>query len=125
MRASQEAADVRSERVKACRKEICINRQRRIQAAEIDATGAIAEALAQDKQMTRMLLEQVGVPVPRGRVATSVEEACRAAAELGFPVVVWIRTSCSPASSSRLRISEMSERVSRIGRSSRPSSPNL
>jgi len=62
--------------------------KRRIWTAETDATGAIAEALAQDKQMTRMLLEQVGVPVPRGRVATSVEEACLAAAELGFPVVV-------------------------------------
>ena len=62
--------------------------RRRIWTAETDATGAIAEALAQDKQMTRMLLEQVGVPVPRGRVATSVEEACLAAAELGFPVVV-------------------------------------
>lgn len=62
--------------------------RRRIWTAETDATGAIAEALAQDKQMTRMLLEQVGVPVPRGRVATTVEEACVAAAELGFPVVV-------------------------------------
>lgn len=62
--------------------------RRRIWTAETDATGAIAEALAQDKQMTRMLLEQVGVPVPRGRVAKTVEEACAVARELGFPVVV-------------------------------------
>lgn len=62
--------------------------RRRIWTAETDATGAIAEALAQDKQMTRMLLEQVGVPVPRGRVAKSVEEACAAARDLGYPVVV-------------------------------------
>jgi cyanophycin synthetase len=62
--------------------------KRRIWTAETDATGAIAEALAQDKQMTRMLLKQVGVPVPRGGVATSVEGACAAAAELGYPVVV-------------------------------------
>lgn len=62
--------------------------RRRIWTAETDATGAIAEALAQDKQMTRMLLEQVGVPVPRGRLATTVEEACAAAEDLGFPVVV-------------------------------------
>jgi len=63
-------------------------RRRRIWTAETDATGAIAEALAQDKQMTRVLLEQVGVPVPRGRVAASVAEACAAARELGYPVVV-------------------------------------
>ena len=62
--------------------------RRRIWTAETDATGAIAEALAQDKQMTRMLLEQVGVPVPRGRVAKTVEEACAAARDLGYPVVV-------------------------------------
>lgn len=62
--------------------------RRRIWTAETDATGAIAEALAQDKQMTRMLLEQVGVPVPRGRVAKTVEEACAVARELGYPVVV-------------------------------------
>ena len=42
-------------------------KQRRIQAAETDRTGAIAEAIAQDKEMTRMLLRAVGVPTPYGR----------------------------------------------------------
>ncbi|MFT7324641.1 MAG: cyanophycin synthetase [Rhodoferax sp.] len=64
------------------------SRQRRIQAAEIDATSAIAEAIAQDKQLTKKLLAAAGVPVPNGREATSVEDAWAAASEIGLPVVI-------------------------------------
>ena len=39
-------------------------KQRRIMAAETDRTGAIAEEIAQDKELTRMFLQAVGVPVP-------------------------------------------------------------
>jgi cyanophycin synthetase len=46
------------------------SRQRRIQAAEIDATGAIAETIAQDKELTKKLLDAAGVPVPLGRVVS-------------------------------------------------------
>src|SRR5690606_4793920 len=42
-------------------------RQRRISTAETDRTGAIAESIAQDKELTRDLLRQVGVPVAQGR----------------------------------------------------------
>jgi cyanophycin synthetase len=63
-------------------------RQRRILAAETDRTGAIAESIAQDKQLTRSLLKAIGVPVPEGRVVTSAEDACVAAKELNRPVVV-------------------------------------
>jgi len=62
--------------------------RRRIWTAETDATGTIAEAIAQDKEMTRRLLRQVGVPVPQGCAAATVAEACAAAAALGYPVVV-------------------------------------
>ena len=64
------------------------SRQRRINAAETDRTGAIAESIASDKQLTRKLLKSVGVPVPDGRVVTDAEDAWRAAEELGGPVVV-------------------------------------
>ena len=64
------------------------SKQRRIQAAEIDRTSAIAEAIAQDKELTKRLLEAAGVPVPSGRPATSVEEAWAVAEEIGLPVVV-------------------------------------
>jgi cyanophycin synthetase len=63
-------------------------RQRRIQAAEIDTTSAIAESIAQDKDLTKKLLEAAGAPVPKGRPATSLEDAVVAAREIGFPVVV-------------------------------------
>ena len=64
------------------------SRQRRIQAAEIDATGAIAEAIAQDKQLTKRLLSAAGVPVPQGREVTSSDDAWLAACDIGAPVVV-------------------------------------
>jgi cyanophycin synthetase len=63
-------------------------RQRRICTAETDATSAIAEMIAQDKQLTRMLLSAVGVPAPEGRPVADVEDAWRAAGEIGLPVVV-------------------------------------
>lgn len=64
------------------------SRQRRIQAAEIDSTSAIAESIAQDKDLTKKLLAAAGVPVPSGRPATSLEDAWAAALEVGLPVVV-------------------------------------
>lgn len=64
------------------------SRQRRIQAAEIDATGAIAEAIAQDKQLTKRLLAAAGVPVPEGREVSSSDDAWAAACDIGAPVVV-------------------------------------
>ncbi|MBI3838251.1 MAG: cyanophycin synthetase [Planctomycetia bacterium] len=63
-------------------------RQRRIRAAETDRTGAIAESIAQDKELTRTLLRQVGLPVPAGRPVNDAEDAWEAAVEIGLPVVV-------------------------------------
>ncbi|AZY48718.1 cyanophycin synthetase [Bordetella avium] len=64
------------------------SRQRRIQAAETDHTSAIAESIAQDKDLTKMLLDAAGVPVPMGRSVDDAEAAWEAAQELGGPVVV-------------------------------------
>jgi cyanophycin synthetase len=61
---------------------------RRICTAETDRTSAIAESIAQDKQLTRMLLASIGVPVPVGRPVASMEEAWQVAQEIGVPVVV-------------------------------------
>src|SRR4051794_15383843 len=63
-------------------------KQRRICAAETDRTGAIAEAIAQDKDLTRKLLKTAGVPVPEGRPVADAEDAWLAAQELGGAVVV-------------------------------------
>lgn len=64
------------------------SRQRRINAAETDRTGAVAEAIASDKQLTRKLLKAVGVPVADGRVVTDANDAWAAAEDLGGAVVV-------------------------------------
>jgi len=64
------------------------SKQRRIQAAEIDATSAIAEAIAQDKELSKRLLHAAGVPVPRGRAVRDADDAWKAAQEVGLPVVV-------------------------------------
>jgi cyanophycin synthetase len=64
------------------------SKQRRIQAAEMDVTSAIAEAIAQDKDLTKKLLAAAGVPVPGGRAVTDAEDAWLAALEVGLPVVV-------------------------------------
>jgi cyanophycin synthetase len=63
-------------------------RQKRIWTAETDDTPAIAEVIAQDKQLTRHLLQSVGVPIPDGRPVTNAEDAWAAAEEIGPPVVV-------------------------------------
>jgi cyanophycin synthetase len=63
-------------------------KQRRILTAETDRTGAIAELIAQDKDLTRTLLRAVGVPVPEGRPVADAEDAWAAAHEIDAPVVV-------------------------------------
>jgi cyanophycin synthetase len=62
--------------------------QHRVWTAETDQTSAIAEAVAQDKELTRALLRTAGVPVPEGRAVSSADDARAAAEEIGLPVVV-------------------------------------
>ena len=64
------------------------SRQRRIQAAETDRTSAVAEAIAQDKELSKILLHGAGVPVPAGRPVLSAEDAWAAACEIDGAVVV-------------------------------------
>ncbi len=64
------------------------SRQRRIQAAETDLSSAIGEAIAQDKELTKKLLEAAGVPVPQGRPVSDIEDAWAAMCEIAGPVVV-------------------------------------
>jgi cyanophycin synthetase len=64
------------------------SKQRRIQAAETDTTSAIAESIAQDKDLTKSLLLAAGVPVPIGRPAKNLEDAWQIAQSIGLPIVV-------------------------------------
>ena len=62
--------------------------QRRIWTAETDQTSAIAEGIAQDKDLTKRLLAAAGVPVPEGIIVANADEAWAAAQDIGLPVTV-------------------------------------
>ena len=64
------------------------SRQKRIWTAETELTSAIAEGISRDKDLTKQLLQTVGVPVPEGRLVTDADDAWAAAEEVGLPVVV-------------------------------------
>lgn len=63
-------------------------KQRRIFTAETDRTSAIAESIAQDKELTRCLLDAAGIAVPQGQAVSCAAEAWEVAQDLGLPVVV-------------------------------------
>ncbi|CAM3939686.1 cyanophycin synthetase [Roseateles saccharophilus] len=63
-------------------------KQRRIWAAEVDATSAVSESIAQDKDLCKRLLQAAGVPVPTGRPVDSPDDGWAVAEEIGLPVVV-------------------------------------
>ena len=64
------------------------SKQKRIQAAETSDTSAIAEAIAQDKELTKNLLAAAGVSVPIGEVVTTADAAWAAAQKIGGPIVL-------------------------------------
>jgi len=64
------------------------SRQRRIWTAETDRTSAIAESISSDKDLTKQLLTQCGIPVPEGQLADSADAAWAAAQDIGLPVAV-------------------------------------
>ena len=61
---------------------------RRVQATLTDHTSSIAVEIAQDKEDTKRVLSNIGLPVPRGEVVRSLEDALEVAEELGFPVIL-------------------------------------
>lgn len=64
-------------------------RHRRLtQAAMTDRTSGVGVEVASDKQLTKALLGRAAIPVPRGLVVRSVDEALAAWAQIGGPVVV-------------------------------------
>jgi cyanophycin synthetase len=60
----------------------------RVQAAMTDRTSAIAVEIAQDKDDTKRVLENVGLAVPHGGVVRTMEGAVEVAEETGFPVLL-------------------------------------
>ncbi len=63
-------------------------KQRRIQATLTDRTSALGVEIADEKDRTKRLLAENGIPTPAGSIAFSLEDAIRVAGEIGFPVAV-------------------------------------
>lgn len=64
------------------------SRQKRIRASITGDTAQIAVDIAGNKAMTKALLAEAGLPVPRGVVVRRVEEALAEAKRLRWPLVV-------------------------------------
>lgn len=62
--------------------------QERIWTAETSRTSAIAEYVACEKPLSKVLLSYCGVPIPEGEIANSPEEAWDKAQDIGLPVVI-------------------------------------
>jgi cyanophycin synthetase len=62
--------------------------QQRIQAAMTSNTSLIGVETAGNKRLTKMMLEDAGVPVPKGTVVRKLNSAIEDAQWLGYPVVV-------------------------------------
>ncbi|MED5617681.1 cyanophycin synthetase [Ideonella sp. BN130291] len=62
--------------------------QHRVQATITDQTSHIAVEVASDKELTKELLAAVGVPVPKGDVVSTLEQALSAARRIGGAVAI-------------------------------------
>ncbi len=62
--------------------------QKKIQASLTSHTGIIPAETAGNKKLTKMMLADNGIPVPRGTIASRIETVQEDAEELGYPVVI-------------------------------------
>lgn len=64
------------------------SRQKRLRASITGDTAQVAVDIAGDKDLTKRLLAQAGLPVPQGGIVRSAEAALTEGKRLGWPVVV-------------------------------------
>ncbi|WP_299757570.1 cyanophycin synthetase [uncultured Pontibacter sp.] len=62
--------------------------QKRIQATMTSSTACFAVEIAGDKKATKDILEEAGIPVPKGRTIYEPDELKKAINWLGFPLVI-------------------------------------
>ncbi len=68
--------------------------QVRVRASLTDRASALAVERAQDKEETKRVLRDAGIPVPAGRIAADLPQALDALEALGAPVVVKPNDAC-------------------------------
>ena len=64
------------------------SKQHRMLGSEPDTVSGVARMASTDKYLTKQLLELAGIPVPRGKLASSLDEAFAAADALGYPLAM-------------------------------------
>ena len=64
------------------------SKQRRIWASVTSETSMTACDIAQDKALTKRILQDANIPVPRGEVVQTIEETLEAAHRIGWPVLM-------------------------------------
>jgi cyanophycin synthetase len=62
--------------------------QKRVWATVTSRTSNISVDVAANKELTNRLLQEVGIPGPRGQVVRNVDDAVKAANRIGYPVVI-------------------------------------
>jgi len=62
--------------------------QRRLLAGQSDRSSAVGSAIGADRELTRMMLQAAGVPVPAGGVVNSAEAAWKEADYHGLPAML-------------------------------------
>lgn len=62
--------------------------QKRISATVTDDISCIAVDIACDKTATKMILQEIGIPIPYGYTCTEITQAINIAEKIGYPVVV-------------------------------------
>jgi cyanophycin synthetase len=64
------------------------SKQHRMLGSEPDTVSGVARMASTDKYLTKQLLELAGIPVPKGKLASSLDEAFAAADALGYPLAM-------------------------------------
>ncbi|MDZ7706716.1 MAG: cyanophycin synthetase [Trueperaceae bacterium] len=62
-------------------------KQQRFQATVTNRTNILGTSIADDKDWTKQILRDAGIPVPEGRICYDLAEALAAAEAIGYPVV--------------------------------------
>lgn len=63
--------------------------QRRIEATLTDKTSSLGVEIAQDKERTKIILKENGIPVPEGRAIKNLDEIDKVIKEIGgYPLVI-------------------------------------
>jgi cyanophycin synthetase len=63
------------------------SRQKRVRASCTNQTSEVGTEIASDKDLTKLMLSQAGLPTPKGELVRSAEDAVASAERLGYPVV--------------------------------------